>query len=114
MEKENNTDESDFGENEIPDLNPLKPFEFGPKTNITDINSSQTQPSEVFCNKKCSLEIPQNSQENTCASDFNKDAGLSPTTLLKKRLWHRCFPVNFAILLRTRFFVEHVRTTASE
>ena len=54
MEKENNTDESDFGENEIPDLNPLKPFEFGPKTNITDINSSQTQPSEVFCNKRCS------------------------------------------------------------
>ena len=54
MEKENNTDESDFSENEIPDLNPLKPVEFGPKTNITDINSSQTQPSEVFCNKRCS------------------------------------------------------------
>ena len=31
MEKENNTDESDFSENEIPDLNSLKPFEFEPK-----------------------------------------------------------------------------------
>ena len=48
MEKENNTDESDFSENEIPDVNSLKPFEFEPKTNIGDINSSQKQQSEVF------------------------------------------------------------------
>ena len=34
MEKENNSDESDFSKNEILDLNPLKPFEFEPKTNI--------------------------------------------------------------------------------
>ena len=26
-----------------------------------------------------------------------------PSTLLKKRLWHRCFPVNFAKFLRTPF-----------
>ena len=32
MEKENNNDESDFSENEIPDLNSLKPFKFEPKT----------------------------------------------------------------------------------
>ena len=42
MEQENNTDESDFGENEIPDLTSLKPFEFEPKTNIGDINSSSS------------------------------------------------------------------------
>ena len=54
MVKENNNDESDFSENKIPDLNSLKPFEFEPKTNIRDINSSQKQPSEVFCNKRCS------------------------------------------------------------
>ena len=54
MEKENNSDESDFSENEIPDLNSLKPFEFKPKTNIGYINSSQKKPSEVFSNKKCS------------------------------------------------------------
>ena len=33
----------------------------------------------------------------------NKVAGLRPATLLKKRLWHRCFPVNFVKFLRTRF-----------
>ena len=27
----------------------------------------------------------------------------SPTTLLKERPWHRCFPVNFAKFLRTPF-----------
>ena len=31
---------------------------------------------------------------------FNKVAGL--------RLWHRCFPVNFAKFLRTYFFIEHI------
>ena len=25
---------------------------------------------------------------------------LSPATLMEKRLWHRCFPVNFAKVLR--------------
>ena len=34
---------------------------------------------------------------------FNKVAGLRPATLLKKSLWHRCFPVNFAKFLRTPF-----------
>ena len=34
---------------------------------------------------------------------FNKVAHLRPATLLKKRLWHRCFPVKFAKLLRTPF-----------
>ena len=32
---------------------------------------------------------------------FNKDAGLRSETLLKKRLCHRCFPMNFANFLRT-------------
>ena len=35
---------------------------------------------------------------------FNSVAGLRPATLLKKRLWHRCFPVNFAKFLRAPFF----------
>ena len=29
-------------------------------------------------------------------------------TLLKKRLWRRCFPVNFVKHLSTRFFTEHL------
>ena len=38
---------------------------------------------------------------------FNKVAGLPPT-LLKKRLWYGCFPVNFAKFPRTRFLAEHL------
>ena len=34
---------------------------------------------------------------------FNKVAGLRPTTLLKRRLWRRCFPVSFVKFLRTPF-----------
>ena len=51
--------------------------------------------------KKVFLEISQNSQENTC--------GPKPATLLKKKLWHRCFPVNFAKFLRTPFLTEYLR-----
>ena len=34
---------------------------------------------------------------------FNKVASPEPETLLKKRIWHRCFPLNFAKFLRTPF-----------
>ena len=40
---------------------------------------------------------------------FNKVAGLKPATLLKKRFWHRCFPVNFVKFRRTPFYKEHLR-----
>ena len=51
--------------------------------------------------KKLFLEIPQNSQENTRArvSFLIK----LQSTLLKKRLWHRWFPVNFVKFRRTPF-----------
>ena len=38
-----------------------------------------------------------------------KKGVLRPATLLKKRLWHKCFPVNFAKFLRTPFSVDHLR-----
>ena len=74
--------------------------------------------------KKVFLEISQNSQENTCTRVFflmKLQASkfllflvfllltLRPATLLKKRLWRRCFPVNSAKFLRTLFFTEHLR-----
>ena len=34
--------------------------------------------------------------------------GLRSATLLKKSLWHRCFPVNFVKFLRTLFSKEHL------
>ena len=55
--------------------------------------------------KKVFSIISQNSQENTCtrASFLNKVAGFRPVTLLKKILWHRCFPEKFVKFLRTSF-----------
>ena len=44
------------------------------------------------------LEIWQNWQESTCA---RVSFSVRPATLLKKRLCHRLFPVNFAKFLRT-------------
>ena len=35
--------------------------------------------------------------------------GLRPATLLKKRLWHRCFPMNFVRFLRKPFLTEHLQ-----
>ena len=59
--------------------------------------------------KKVFLEILQNSEENTCArASFLIVSGLRPSTLLKKRLWHKCFPVTFAKFLRTPFLNEHL------
>ena len=40
---------------------------------------------------------------------FNKVAGLRPETLLKKILWHRCFPVKFVKFLKILFFIEHLQ-----
>ena len=58
------------------------------------------------------LEIPQNSQEKICARVSLKSLSrvrLRPAILLKRRLWHRCFPVNFVKFLRKTFLTEHLR-----
>ena len=61
--------------------------------------------------KKVFLKISKDSQENTCGQSlaFNKVSDLRSATLFKKRLWHRCFPVTFSKILRTYFFIEHLR-----
>ena len=58
--------------------------------------------------KKMFSEILQNSQENTCTTVSLFLIKL-PATLLKKRLWYRYFPVNFAKFLRTPFLTEPLR-----
>ena len=54
------------------------------------------------CVRKGLLEISQNSYENTCAK-VSFLIKLRPSTLLKKILWHKCFPVNSETFLRTPF-----------
>ena len=43
--------------------------------------------------------------KHLCKNLFlNKIAGFQPATTLKKRLWHRCFPMNFGKFSRTPFY----------
>ena len=63
---------------------------------------------EVFCKKGVLGNFAKFTGKHLCQSPFfNKLAGLRAATLLKKRLWHRCFPVIFLEFLRTPFFTEH-------
>ena len=74
----------------------------------------QKQPLEVFYKKVVFENFAKFTGKHLCRRlFFNKTAGLRPTTLLKKRLRHKCFPVNFAKCLRTPFFTEHLPATAS-
>ena len=45
---------------------------------------------------------------------FNKVAGVRPATLLIKRLWYRCSPVNFEKSLRKPFFFKKSRKIGLE
>ena len=54
--------------------------------------------------KKMFLVISQNSQENTCAR-VSFSTKLHAATLLKKRLYHKFFPVNF----QTSLFKKQLR-----
>ena len=91
---------------------------------------------EVFCKKGVLKNFAKFTEKHLCQSIFfNKVAGLrqnfqkhlflqnssggcfwrfrvKPASLLKKRLWDRCFPVNFVKVLNNTFFTEHLQTTA--
>ena len=64
---------------------------------------------EVFSKKAVLRNFPKLTGKHLCWSPFfNKIAGLRPASLLKKRLKHRCFTVNFEKFLKTPFFSEHL------
>ena len=64
---------------------------------------------EVFCKKGVLGNFGKFKGKHLCQGLFlNKVAGLRPATLLKKRLWHRRFPVNFPKFLRTPVYIEHL------
>ena len=65
---------------------------------------------EVFYKKGVLRNFAKFTGKHLCQSlFFNKVAGLRPGALLKKRLWHRCFLVNFVKFLRLLFLTEHPR-----
>ena len=74
-------------------------------------NSAQKQSPGCVMLKKVFLKISQKfTGKRMCQSLlFNKVAGPRPAALIKKRLWHGCFPVNFAKFLKTPFSIEHLR-----
>ena len=68
---------------------------------VSLVNVRSSSP-EVFCKKGILKIFAKFIEKHLCQSFlFNKVAFVRPATLLKKRLWHRCFPVNFRKYLRT-------------
>ena len=65
---------------------------------------------EVFCTKGVLRNFEKFTGKHLCQILlFNKVAGLRTVTLLKKRFWYRCFPVNFSKFLKTPSITEHLR-----
>ena len=63
------------------------------------IASYKSSRPKLFCKKGVFKNFTHFTRKHPCQSLFvNKK---SSSFLLKKRLWHRCFPVNFAKFLRT-------------
>ena len=79
----------------------------------------------MFCKKGVLKNFTKFTGKHLCQSlFFNEVAGLRPTSspercagdevgpeacnFIKKRLWHRCFPVNFVKYLRTPISIEHL------
>ena len=63
------------------------------------MNNRSNRP-EVFCKKGVLRNFAKFTGKHLCQSlFFNR-----PTALLKKRLWHRCFPMNFAKFLTALLF----------
>ena len=67
----------------------------------------QKQPSEVFYRKSCSKKF-RNIHRKTpvLESPFDRLAGFKTCNFLKKRLLHRCFPVNIAKFLITLILMK--------
>ena len=63
---------------------------------------------EVFCKKDVLRSFTKFTGKHPCQSLlFNKVVG-RPATLLKRRFWHRSFPLNFVKFLKLLFFIEHL------
>ena len=64
---------------------------------------------EMFCKKRVLRNFTKLTGKQLFQSLIcNKVAGLRPAPLLKKRLWHRCLPVNFVKFPRTPFYIEYL------
>ena len=101
MEKENSTDESGSSENEIPDLNSLKPSEFEPKTNIGDINSSSSDDEEECAEFKVKRSVTVSGASAVQKQSFADvlQNRCQVCNFIQKRHQHSCFPTKFTKFL---------------
>ena len=78
---------------------------FDSSSNDSNISVKESRSSHQMCSLKAFLKnFAKLTGKYLCQSlFFNEVAGLRSATSLKKRLWHRCFPVIFAKFLRTPF-----------
>ena len=89
----------------------LKPTVNCRKSIEKKINVIQTEAFVQRCSvKEVFLKVSQNLQEKTFARvSFLINLVASTWNVIKKRPWHRCFPVSYAKLLRTPFLTQHVQ-----
>ena len=81
---------------------------------MLQLESSRSSRPKVFRKKSVLRNFAKFTGKHPCQSlFFNKLAGLKSPTLLRKRLWYRCFPVNSAKFLRTPFLTEHLPVAVS-
>ena len=87
---------------------------------LEDATQIRSSLPEVFCKKDVLRNFIKFTGKHLCYSlffnkvagqslFFNKVAGLRPAVWLKRRLWHRCFSVNFSKFLRILFLTKHLR-----
>ena len=68
------------------------------------IQQFKKQPPELVCEKAVLKNFVKFTGKHLCQSlFFNKVVGVRASTLLKKGLWHGCFPADFAKFLGTLF-----------
>ena len=64
--------------------------------------------------QRCSMKkgvlgnFPKFTGKHLCRVYFLIKLQARPANLLRRRLWHMCFPVNFEKFLRTPFYIEHL------
>ena len=69
----------------------------------------QNQSPKGVLRKKCSYKFWKIHRKTCIRVFFHKVVDLRPATLLKKRLWHRCFSREFWEICKSTFFIEHLR-----
>ena len=70
---------------------------------LGNIRKTEAATRGALCEKAFLENSPNSQGKHLCQSLFNKATGLRPKSPLEKRLWYRCFSVNFVKFLRTPF-----------